>query len=46
MPCPTASPTADALRQEIVSIYGDKLAEGCQTFRVVFHIAEEDSEAS
>ncbi len=41
---PDGFATADALREEIVNIYGDKLAEGCQAFRVVFHIAgEEDS---
>ncbi len=44
---PDGFPTADALREEILSIYGDKLAEGCQTFRVVFHVdEEEDQQAS
>ena len=30
--------TADALRQEIGEIYGEKLAAGHQTYRVQFHI--------
>ena len=35
---PDGFPTADALRQELRDIYGDKLALGHKTFRVVFRV--------
>lgn len=38
---PDGFPTADALRAELHNIYGEKLAAGHKTFRVVFHILEE-----
>ncbi len=38
---PDGFATADALRAELQSIYADKLAEGYQAFRVVFHLLEE-----
>jgi len=38
---PDGFETADALRAELHSIYAEKLAEGYQAFRVVFHILEE-----
>jgi hypothetical protein len=37
---PDGFPTADALRAELQSIYGEKLAAGHKTFRVTFHILE------
>jgi hypothetical protein len=37
---PDGFPTADALRHELQSIYGDKLAAGYKAFRVVFTITE------
>ena len=37
---PDGFPTAEALRNELATIYGDKLAEGYQAFRVVFHVGE------
>jgi hypothetical protein len=38
---PDGFPTAEALRQELVSIYGDKLAAGYQTFRIRFRVVDE-----
>ena len=38
---PDGFETADALREEINAIYGDKIAAGHQAFRVVFHLLEE-----
>jgi len=38
---PDGFETADALRRELYSIYGDKLAAGYQTFRVVFRVTGE-----
>jgi hypothetical protein len=38
---PDGFATADALRAEINTIYGDKLAAGYKAFRVVFHLSEE-----
>lgn len=35
---PDGFPTADALRHELTSIYGDKLAAGHQAYRVVFRL--------
>jgi hypothetical protein len=37
---PDGFPTADALRHELQSIYGDKLAAGYKAFRVVFRVTE------
>ena len=37
---PDGFATADSLRQELSSIYGDKLAAGYQAFRIVFRITE------
>jgi hypothetical protein len=37
---PDGFPTADALRRELSTIYGDKLAAGYQAFRVVFEVTE------
>jgi len=37
---PDGFPTADALRHELDSIYGDKLAAGYKAFRIVFHVTE------
>jgi len=38
---PDGFATADSLREELHSIYAEKLAEGYQAFRVVFHVLEE-----
>ena len=38
---PDGFATADALRHELSSIYGDKLAAGYQAFRVVFRVTGE-----
>lgn len=38
---PDGFPTADALREEINTIYGDKIASGHQAFRVVFHLTDQ-----
>ncbi|WP_428308383.1 ASCH domain-containing protein [Lacipirellula sp.] len=38
---PDGFPTADALRHELSTIYGDKLAAGYQAFRVVFRVIGE-----
>jgi len=38
---PDGFATAEALRSEIESIYSEKLADGYQAFRVVFHITQE-----
>jgi hypothetical protein len=38
---PDGFPTADALRHELDAIYGERLAAGYQTFRVVFHLTGE-----
>jgi hypothetical protein len=37
---PDGFDTADALRSELQSIYGDKLAAGYKAFRIVFHVTE------
>src|SRR5215213_1556672 len=37
---PDGFSTADSLRHELASIYGDKLAAGYQTFRVIFRVTE------
>ena len=37
---PDGFATAEALRHELQTIYGDKLAAGYQAFRVVFRITE------
>jgi hypothetical protein len=37
---PDGFPTADALRQELAGIYGEKLAAGYRTFRVTFEVTE------
>ncbi len=37
---PDGFPTADALRKELTTIYGDKLAAGYKAFRVTFHITD------
>ncbi len=42
---PDGFETADALRTELHSIYAEKLAEGYQAFRVVFHVLEEADSA-
>lgn len=41
---PDGFPTADALRHELNSIYGDKIAAGYQAFRVVFRVTGKPSE--
>ena len=38
---PDGFDSADALRTELNSIYGEKLAAGYQAYRVVFHLGEE-----
>ncbi len=38
---PDGFPTADALRHELGTIYGERLAAGYQAFRVVFHLTGE-----
>ncbi len=44
---PDGFPNADALREELNNIYGEKIAEGYLDFRVVFHqIEESDSHKS
>ena len=40
---PDGFPTADALRQELSTIYGEKLAAGYQAYRVVFRVTGEKS---
>lgn len=37
---PDGFATADSLRQELKSIYGDKLAAGYSAFRIVFRVTE------
>ena len=37
---PDGFPTAEALRSELSSIYGEKLEAGYQAYRIVFHIGE------
>jgi hypothetical protein len=37
---PDGFDTADALRHELTSIYGDKLAAGYQAYRVVFRVTQ------
>jgi hypothetical protein len=37
---PDGFATADALRLELQSIYGDKLAAGYKAFRIVFHVTQ------
>ncbi len=39
---PDGFPTADALRTELETLYGEKIAMGYSAFRVVFHILEGD----
>ena len=41
---PDGFETADALRHELMSIYGDKLAAGHQAYRVVFRVTGERKE--
>ncbi|MCA9229720.1 MAG: ASCH domain-containing protein [Planctomycetales bacterium] len=38
---PDGFATADALREELHTLYAEKLAAGYQAFRVVFHVLEE-----
>jgi hypothetical protein len=38
---PDGFATAEALRSELTSIYGDKLAAGYKAFRIAFHVAAE-----
>ena len=38
---PDGFATADALREELHTLYAEKLATGYQAFRVVFHVLEE-----
>lgn len=38
---PDGFATAGDLRDELTTIYGEKLAEGYQAYRVVFHLGEE-----
>jgi hypothetical protein len=42
---PDGFATADALRCELTSIYGDKLAAGYKAFRIAFHVTTETSES-
>ena len=35
---PDGFPTADSLRHELLTIYGEKLAAGYQAFRIVFRL--------
>jgi hypothetical protein len=37
---PDGFATADALRLELQSIYGDRLAAGYKAFRIVFHVTQ------
>jgi hypothetical protein len=37
---PDGFPTADSLRHELATIYGDKLKAGYQAFRIVFRVTE------
>jgi len=37
---PDGFATADALRHELATIYGDKLAGGHKTYRIVFRVTE------
>lgn len=39
---PDGFATAEALREELNSIYGEKIAEGYQAFRVAFHRLDEE----
>ena len=41
---PDGFETADALRRELIDIYGDKLAAGYKAFRVLFHVLHSDGE--
>ena len=41
---PDGFPTAEALQQELQEIYGDKIDEGYQAYRVVFHRIEASDE--
>jgi hypothetical protein len=43
---PDGFPTATALQHELRTIYGDKLAQGHQAFRIVFHCEPGEREAS
>jgi hypothetical protein len=40
---PDGFPTAVALRQELDTLYADKIAAGHKAFRVVFHLQEENA---
>lgn len=42
---PDGFETADALRHELTSIYGEKLAAGYQAFRVVFRVTGDGKNA-
>ena len=37
---PDGFATAEALRHELATIYGEKLAAGYKAFRIVFHVVE------
>jgi len=41
---PDGFATADALRAELADLYADKIAEGYQAYRIVFHLADESSD--
>ena len=43
---PDGFPTAAALKHELRTIYGEKLAQGHQAFRIAFHREEEWSDGS
>lgn len=38
---PDGFATADALRAELADLYADKIAEGYQAYRIVFHLSDE-----
>jgi len=38
---PDGFPTADALRDELANLYGEKLDAGYRAYRVVFHLTDE-----
>jgi hypothetical protein len=40
---PDGFPTAESLRQELDTLYADKIAAGHQAFRVVFHLQEQNA---
>jgi hypothetical protein len=43
---PDGFPTATALQHELRTIYGDKLAQGHQAFRIIFHREPGEKQAS